>query len=529
MTTTPPGILIAPDININVDLDTFNFEQITDTLFEKISIDIPTEPVITFPEKPNVINPIEPIAPEIALTEFTPEQLLSAEIQTPCQDRSDIVLPGPLNLREWTEGVPVFERPEPTGVVSFQYEEFSYGLTKILVDRYNLLILPTEYFSRVLERNVDIWKETVDWSTQRGNNNEYLKRKNLDNKRAIHNLKSFIVIEDYKNVISLKKLFISGRQTHEELLRKTHDARQKLTFSFVQSVMDNSVKHFNACIQKFNAQIETYRELANVYLGDIARQRIKVQDLELRLRLSEGMSNYNSAVLQRLRAEVQTQKGVITFFQSQMNLAKAELRVELLQAQIERLEIQIFAELNRALVDEIRQDIAEQEAEISKAKVIKLDAIKQRLEAEVLVAEVQLQSAKDKFQGDQQSFDAIQQARSEQHGDFPRDVQAREDLLNAQFFNDQSRGFFARSISQSQLDEQVLREARLTAKFERDIEEVIGTTVTNIDIAEDDAILAKARVEARKFVRTAELDAQRTLAASDVTQTLVHQLIEGKV
>ena len=324
-------------------------------------------------------------------------------------------------------------------------------------------------------------------------------------------------------------MFISGRQSHEEILRQTHDVRQKINFSFVKSVMDNSVKHFNSCIQKFNAQIASYRELANVYLGDIARQRVIIQDLELRMRLSEGMSNYNIAVLQRLRAEVNVQKGVIRFFESQMNLARAELRVELLQAQVDRLEIQIFAELNRALVDEIRQDIAEQEAEIAKAKVIKLDAIKERLEAEIIVAEVQLKSARDKFQGDRQAFNTIQQARKEQHGDFPKDVQAREDLLNAQFFNDESRGFFAKAVTEAQVDEIIFRETRLTDKFERDVSEAVGTAKINIKIAENDSLLADARVSAREFVRTAELDAQRALSKADVTQTLVHQLIEGKI
>lgn len=527
MTSSAPGILLAPDISIDIDLDRFELQNITDTLFQTVTIDIPTEPVITFPERPNVADPLEPVAPEIALDEFTPEQLLLAEIQTSCQDRVDIVLPGPLNIREWTEGVPVFERPEPTGVVNFQYEEFSYALTKVLVDRYDLLILPTEYFSRMLTRNTKIWRDTVDWVTQRGNNNEYLIRKDLDTERAIHNAKSFVIIENYKNEVLIKKLFISGRQTHEEILRQTHDIRQKINFSFVKSVMDNSVKHFNSCVQKFNAQIASYRELANVYLGDIARQRVIIQDLELRMRLSEGMSSYNTAVLQRLRAEVEVQKGVIRFFESQMNLARAELRVELLQAQIDRLEIQIFAELNRALVDEIRQDIADQEAEIAKAKVIKLDAIKERLEAEVIVAEVQLKSARDKFQGDRQAFEVVQQARREQHGDFPKDIQAREDLLNAQFFNEESRGFFSREVTESQLDEITFRETRLTDKFDRDVKESVGTAKINIKVAENDSVLAKARVEARKFVRTAELDAQRALAASDITQSLIHELSEG--
>lgn len=527
MTSSAPGFILAPDISLDIDLANFELQNITDVLFETITIDIPTEPVITFPVRPNVIDPLEPVAPEIALDEFTPEQLLSAEVQTSCQDRVDIVLPGPLNIRKWTEEVPVFERPEPSGVVAFEYEEFSYALTKVLVDRYDLLLLPTEYFSRMLSRNTRIWSDTVDWVTQRGNDNSYLTRKDLDTGRAIHGTKSFVIIENYRNEISLKKLFISGRQTHEEVLRQTHDVRQKINFSFVSSVMDNSVKHFNSCIQKFNAQIATYRELATVYLGDIARQRVIIQDLELRMRLSEGLSNYNTAVLQRLRAEVEVQKGVIRFFQSQMNLARAELRVELLQAQVDRLEIQIFAQLNRALVDQIRQDIAEQEAEIAKAKVIKLDAIKERLEAEIIIAEVQLTSARDKFQGDRQAFEVSQQARKEQHGDFPKDVQAREDLLNAQFFNDESRGFFAKAITEAQLEEVVLREGRLTGKFERDISEAVGTAVVNLTIAKDDSVLAKARVEAREFVRTAELDAQRTLAKSDITQSLIHELAEG--
>lgn len=527
MTTTPPGIIIAPEISIDIDLDTFNLQNITDTIFKTVKIDLPTEPIITFPNRPDIVDPLEPVAPEIALDEFTPEQLQSAEVQTSCQDRVDIALPGPLDIREWTEEVPVFERPEPSGVLNFQYEEFSYALTKVLVDRYDLLILPTEYFSRLLERNTKIWSDTVDWVTQRGNDNDYVARKDLDNKRAIHSVKSFVIIENYRNEISLKKLFISGRQTHEEVLRQTHDIKQKINFSFVTSVMDNSVKHFNSCIQKFNAQIASYRELANVYLGDIARQRVIIQDLELRMRLSEGLSSYNVAVLQRLRAEVDVQKGVIRFFESQMNLARAELRVELLQSQVDRLEIQIFAELNRALVDKLREDIAEQEAEIAKSKVIKLDAIKQRLEAEIIIAEVQLKSARDKFVGDRQAFNTVQQARKEQHGDFPKDVRAREDILNAQFFNEESRGAFARSINQSQLEEIELREQRLTDKFERDIIEAVGTIKTNIKIADNDSQLAKARVSAREFVRTAELNAQETLSKSDITQSLIHELAEG--
>lgn len=527
MSFTPPGILLAPDFTAVVNLDPFESSSISDTVWETVTIDLPEEPIITFPERPNVTDPEQPVAPEITLGEFTPEQLQSLEVETSCQDRVDIVLPGDVELREWTEDTPVFDRTVPDGQLDWSYEEFSYALTQVLTDRYDLLILPTEYYSRLQQRNQAIWDNDQDWFTQRGQENTYEERKDATVGRAVHNFNAFVVIENYQNDLTLKKLFINGRQAHEQILRQHHDVEQKLNFAYVQAVMDNSVKHWNACIQKFNAQIQTYRELATLYIGDINRQGLIIEKLRSGLRISEGLSQYNSAVLGRINAQVTSQKGVIQFFQSQMSLARAELRVELLQAQVDRLEIQIFAELNRALVEEQRQDIVEQEAEIAKVRVIKFEAIKQRLLADIETAETELESAQARFAGDREAFELIQAARIEQHTNFPLEVEARGELLERQIGQDQARGSFLRASTRANADELELRRLRLDSTYVREVAQAEITSEIDKFIAENSAVLATARVAAREAVRQAELDAQRTLAASDITQSLVHELAEG--
>lgn len=210
-----------------------------------------------------------------------------------------------------------------------------------------------------------------------------------------------------------------------------------------------------------------------------------------------------------------------------MELAKAELRVELLQAQLDRLEIEIFAELNKAIIDEIRQDIVAQEAEIAKLKVVKLDAIKAKLEVDIEIATVNRNAALDKFAGDRKAFNTIQNVRAEQHNNFQQEVDSKEGLLKAQLLFDQSRGIFSREDAKTEVLDIQLRQERMLDKFADDLLEIEAITVTDKFIAENDSTLAKARVDAREDVKTSELAAQQTLAVADIVQSLIHELSAG--
>lgn len=525
--TTSPGILVSNPITLDVDIDDFDFQSISDVLWETVSIDVPVEPVITLPTRPDIEEPVAPIAPDINLDPFVEQELQSLEVETACQDRVDIVMPGKLTLPEWTEDVPTFADAIPTGVVDWQYEEFSYALHDILMERYDLLLLPTEYVARFQEREAAVWSKPQDLVGQRGEVNPYYTRFFANNSLLSRAADSWTVITDYKNLIALKKLFIQGRQANEKILSQHHDVEQKLNFSFVTSVMENGVKHYNACVQAFNAQIIRYKELAAIYAGNITRQEIIIQELQSRLSISQSMGQYNSAVLTRLQAQITSQKGVIGFFQSQMSLAKAQLKVELIQAEIDRLEIQIFAELSRAAVDRLRQDIAEQEAEISKARLIKLDAIKERLLAEIEISQVELDTAKAKFAGDREAFDITQGAKIDQHTIFPREVTAREKLFNRQILTDEARGNLMRSTSLAQLDEILLREQRLIRRYQSEVDQAEATSAIDKLITDNSTALAKSKVDARTFVKDAEIAAQRLLAKSDITQSLIHELAAG--
>jgi len=511
-------LLFAPNLGPlrNVDLDPFDKTSISDVDWNNISLEIPEFPDIILGDAPNVTDPLEPIAPVVSLGEFPEQTLESLEIDTSCTHKVDIGIPPAINFRTWDELVPRFEESVPTGWVNWQWEELAYALTTVLADKYDLLILPEAYLGRAQYRNRKIWETPIDQFIQRGAINSYQTRKDLEAKKESRELTNWVLIEKHSSDLALDRILVTNRQEHQRILRQYHHVKQTLNFSYIKSVLDANVKHYNACVQAMNAQLVTYREQALVYLGNIQRRGLLINEMERRTNISEGLHRHNRAMLGRLKEQIKVQKGVINFFTAQMELSKATLRVELLQIELDRLEISNFASLNQALIKEIEQDISAQEAEIEKVKITLRESIRERLEAQLTEAQVELASAKIIFSAQREAFDAIQEAREEVHNNFDLEVLNKRKIIQESIEGDEGRGFLAREQHKEDLENLLQRQARLLTEFESDKLRVASTALLELQEQQLDKELADAREETRLNLKNAELAAETTLASSNI-------------
>lgn len=521
---TAPLVPRAPQTSLaELSLDPFEFTGVPQIIWDVIQVEEPTPPELNFPTAPPKTDPPAPTAPAINLKDPPDVVLQDLQVAMACPTRESFVVPADITFRQWTTKIPSFNSSAPDPDVCWKEDVFVSALATSLTEKYKNFVLSKDYRGRSLNRNGRIWAD-VDSVGIRGNLNSYGSRRADKLAKGKRSIRTEHQILTDQNNLALDKIRLTKQQQHESVLRLFHDQKQKLKFALFQSTLNNAVANYNACIKGFNAQIAAYKMEAAEFLGEIERKRIKLQEYADRVQIAESTLSYNAEFLGYSLRMAAVNNALIDLFKAQTDLNRAKLNINLLKSQIERLEIEAFAALTNVEVSKVRRDLIEADVEVEKTKEARIDTLKKTLQAQIKVAEVELESAQEVFAARKEAFNALQSAQSQVHDSFRDFSGSEEGLANARLRLAEVNKVLGRATS-------VLGVGELNATTFREVFSDLNTlrrerrdNITDESIQDKEVFVSQTQTDARTQVAETELEVQRLLAKADVTSHLVHEI-----
>lgn len=480
-----------------------------------ITYAVPSPPTFAYPPlsdvdtgtPPEFSDPVIP-APQYTYPTWTPP------------DKTNIKIPSPpdISFEQFTMTVPNFSVAIPDAAVDWAYAA------------YNNLILDTIAMqAAVLDNATDsVWAnlERISNATWDGDYNliEVLGYTDVlsvyRNKELAYNKSLYAGARDaLKEAIRVRNLetYLTIVLDVEKQKRSQYAMQKDVELAFAKDAIKKSVEHYNLLLQKYEALINAYRVMSELYVAEVSLAEDKIRKLEALIAAEKAKAGITKALLDRYNAELKANEDLIGLYNAQMQIAKKEAEAEALYIDMFKDSVEVFTLGIKNIVEQARQQVlsAQTAAMMARTGEAQVYASEVRIKAESL--QVELEALKSKYDTELQivaSHNAMMQAYGPA---MVAEAQSDGATIDAQVFNINAREMARLASVQAELAISNMKPAQAVLDYLAAIEtgeqhslkldrHLLHTIIMEeIKYEEMERILDKARVDMASALKNSKL------------------------
>lgn len=522
---SPPDI---EDINTSGIPDDYQGKIQHTTSWPTIDVELEESPDLSFlaDEKETAVDPSteytgEVTIPEVSATEFS-------DTYTP-KGHAKIPVPPSITIEVNTNEIPEFTVNIPEKLIDWAYEQYASELLEILKNESDeLLTTPIKLdTSSAILRDHIIWDSPSYFLKARGIQG-LTARETVESNRFRDNINRLIAILEASYAEQNKHTYVETRQALENLERGIYDAKKQGEFAFAKAWAENRINAYVAKIESYNQLLNAYRMQSLAFQEEIEREKVKLADYKAKVEEYRKAGQIDEALLRDYLAQINIVNSTIKAYKLSMSVSEAIANINLMSAEMDRLNTESFVLRARALANAADADTYYEETELMKLDLIEKDIEYAKVSLEKSAAQLERTIGMLQEEIDEQEFGTekslaniraqIEKARAQYWADI-----VRKELLVSETRAKEEKAEALRRADRTELAGQKIKDrldARVDAVNDRVWKELDGTYI-------DTGLVTSYRMQALERVNEAEAIASNTLRKAQLTQSLTQTIIEG--